>query len=195
MAVGAGHLCGRAYAACRHRPKFRPSISHAKAEYVPALKSAGLYSRDGQALRPGAASCTSAAPVGAGLESATVKLAAKWIVLVIDDEPLIRGVLSELLRDAGYEVATAENGRSGLALLEASPVDVILLDLMMPVMDGSAFRARQLEDPALANIPVILLSASYNVDLDRLSPWAYLAKPFDLAVLLDAVEAACTRAP
>jgi CheY-like chemotaxis protein len=122
--------------------------------------------------------------------------ARRYTVLVVDDERLIRDVLGELLRDAGYEVANAENGRVALAVLETRLVDVILLDLMMPVMDGFAFRARQLEDPGLAHIPVIVLSASYNVGarLGRVSPASYLSKPFDLGIVLHAVEAACDRA-
>ena len=84
-------------------------------------------------------------------------------VLVVDDERLIRDVLAEFLRDAGYDVANAENGRIALAVLERRLVDVILLDLMMPVMDGFAFRARLLESPGLAHIPVIVLSATFDV--------------------------------
>ena len=61
---------------------------------------------------------------------------AKCTVLVIDDERLIREVFGESLRDAGYDVANAENGTVALAVLETRLVDVILLDLMMPVMDG-----------------------------------------------------------
>jgi two-component system, chemotaxis family, chemotaxis protein CheY len=116
-------------------------------------------------------------------------------VLVVEDERLIREVLSELLRDAGYEVAHAENGCVALALLETRPVDVILLDLMMPVMDGFAFRARQLEHPGLAHIPVIVLSASFDVaaQLGLLSPASYMCKPFDVSVVLQAVEAVCHR--
>ena len=117
-------------------------------------------------------------------------------VLVVDDERLIRDVLAEFLRDAGYDVANAENGRIALAVLERRLVDVILLDLMMPVMDGFAFRARLLESPGLAQIPVIVLSATFDVGahLARVSPASYLSKPFDLGGVLQAVEAACNRA-
>jgi len=125
-----------------------------------------------------------------------VKPAPAWTVLVVDDERLIRDLLAELLLEAGYDVANAENGRVALTVLESRPVDVILLDLMMPVMDGFAFRARQLEHPQLALIPVIVLSASFNVaaQLDLISPASYVSKPFDVAVVLRAVEDACKRA-
>jgi CheY-like chemotaxis protein len=121
--------------------------------------------------------------------------ARKSTVLVVDDERLIRDVLGELLRDAGYEVANAENGSVALAVLETRLVDVILLDLMMPVMDGLAFRARLLDNPGLANIPVIVLSASYDVvaHLGLVSPASHLSKPFDLKDVLHAVQAACHR--
>jgi len=122
--------------------------------------------------------------------------ARKCTVLVVDDERLIREVLGEFLHDAGYDVANAENGRVALAVLETRLVDVILLDLMMPVMDGFVFRARLLEDPGLAHIPVIVLSATFDVGahLSRVSPASYLSKPFDLGVVLRAVEAACNPA-
>jgi len=122
--------------------------------------------------------------------------ARKCTVLVVDDERFIRDVLDELLRDAGYEVANAENGSVALAVLATRLVDVILLDLMMPVMDGFAFRARLLENAGLAHIPVIVLSAGFNegARLGRVSPASYLSKPVDLAVVLHAVEAACYRA-
>jgi CheY-like chemotaxis protein len=121
--------------------------------------------------------------------------AARSTVLVVDDEPLIRDGLGEFLRDAGYEVANAENGSVALAVLETRPVDVILLDFMMPIMDGFAFRARLLEHPGLAHIPVVVLSAGFDVQarLGRVAPASYLSKPFDLGVVLQAVEAVCHR--
>jgi CheY-like chemotaxis protein len=130
------------------------------------------------------------------MDRARMTRARTCTVLVVDDERLIRDVLGEFLRDAGYEVANAENGSVALAVLETCLVDVILLDLMMPVMDGFAFRARLLENPGLAHIPVMVLSASYDVGvhLGGVFPASYLSKPFDLGGVLQAVEAACNRA-
>jgi CheY-like chemotaxis protein len=116
-------------------------------------------------------------------------------ILVIDDEDMIRDSLIEYLDENGYRATGAVDGRD--AFLKLAAVDqrpcVILLDLMMPVMDGKAFRARQLLDPELAEIPVIVLSAHQGVaraasDL-KLSD--YLAKPFRLDELLRLVNKHC----
>ena len=121
---------------------------------------------------------------------------ARPMVMVIEDEPVIRDTLALALAGEGYAVLTAANGRDALKLLQASPVDVILLDLMMPVMDGRTFRVEQLLHPNLKHIPVIVLTAAYIVatDLQSLRPSAYHSKPFDLDVVLHSVALACTPA-
>jgi DNA-binding response OmpR family regulator len=115
------------------------------------------------------------------------------LVLVVDDEHGIRDVVAAMLGAEGYAVLTAANGRDGLALLDGSLPHVIVLDLMMPIMDGFAFRAQQLLSPWLARIPVIVVSAEYDIEtaVRTLRPQAWLRKPFDLEVLLAAVAAAC----
>ena len=81
-------------------------------------------------------------------------------VLVVDDEPLIAMALEAMLEDAGYGVATAANGRQGLQrLAEAPRPDLVLLDMMMPVMNGPAMLAAMAADPELRGIPVIVLSS------------------------------------
>jgi CheY-like chemotaxis protein len=81
-------------------------------------------------------------------------------ILVVDDEPLIATVLEAVLEDAGYKVVTAANGRQGLdRLAEAPGADLVLLDMMMPVMSGPAMLAAMAADPALGAIPVIILSS------------------------------------
>jgi two-component system, chemotaxis family, chemotaxis protein CheY len=117
-------------------------------------------------------------------------------VLVVEDEPSLRTMLAEALRFAGYEVTTANNGRHALALLDEVTPDVIVLDLMMPVMDGFAFRARQLLTTRLASIPVIVLSATHDLDsvARTLRPFAWMSKPFDLDAVLASVAAACGAA-
>jgi CheY-like chemotaxis protein len=81
-------------------------------------------------------------------------------VLVVDDEPLIAMALEAALEDAGHRVATAANGRQGLErLAEAPRPDLVLLDMMMPVMNGPAMLAAMAADPALAGIPVVVLSS------------------------------------
>jgi len=116
--------------------------------------------------------------------------------MVIEDEPVIRDTLALALAGEGYTVVTAANGRDALKLLQFTPVDVILLDLMMPVMDGRTFRIEQLLHPHLKHSPVIVLSATYifAADIQSLRPLAYHSKPFDLDVVLHSVASACTPA-
>jgi CheY-like chemotaxis protein len=109
------------------------------------------------------------------------------LILVVDDDPDIRDTLSEVLSEQGFEVRTAPNGREALRALRhgLSPA-LILLDVMMPVMDGWQFRAEQLRAPELASIPVVLLSAHSNVrDMaDRTKASGVLKKPLRLKDLL-----------
>ena len=111
-------------------------------------------------------------------------------VLVVDDDPAIRAFVSELLADEGYEVKTAANGRDALAVLASWLPDVILLDLMMPEMDGWAFLTRQQLDLELVRIPVIVMSASYNLrgGAGRIAAADVVAKPFAIDQLLAKVE-------
>jgi CheY-like chemotaxis protein len=119
-------------------------------------------------------------------------------ILLVEDDPALREALAEVLAERGYEVACAGDGREALRALEGRPVPaVILLDLAMPVMDGWAFRAAQRRDPAIAEIPTIVLSASLgerDASLESLAPAAALTKPFDLDRLLDALRSACQPA-
>jgi CheY-like chemotaxis protein len=82
-------------------------------------------------------------------------------VLVVEDDVEIRESLVDMLDDAGFAASGAANGRLALDYLAvAPPPSLIILDLMMPVMDGAAFRLRQLADPALALIPVVVITAA-----------------------------------
>jgi len=115
-------------------------------------------------------------------------------ILVIEDDPTIREVLVEVLGEHGYAATGAANGREALDTL-ASTADrpcVILLDLMMPVMDGRSFREEQLQSPELSEIPVIVISAhlDHTVTSD-LNAAAYLRKPVRLADVLSSVRAYC----
>jgi CheY-like chemotaxis protein len=105
-------------------------------------------------------------------------------VLVVDDDRDIRELLVELLASEGYEVASAPDGRRALAEARARRPDVILLDLMMPVMSGWEFREAQLRDPALADIPVLVVTA-FEESLDGTE---LLRKPFLVEDVLDAVQ-------
>jgi CheY-like chemotaxis protein len=115
-------------------------------------------------------------------------------ILLIEDDPGIRREIVDLLVEEGYDVQTAHNGEEALAKLQSSPSPcVILLDLMMPVMDGWAFRAEQLKQGPLANIPVVLISGTGSVasEAARLGAAGYLTKPFSAETLLGAVQGWC----
>lgn len=113
-------------------------------------------------------------------------------ILVVEDDVAIREALEAVLEDEGYAVASAAHGREALTLLRTGvePPAVILLDLMMPVMNGWEFRAAQRSDSDLARIPVIVLSADRDVAAKAaaLQVSGYLAKPVNLDVLLDMVR-------
>jgi len=116
------------------------------------------------------------------------------LVLVVEDDADFREALVSALEHAGYEVIAAVNGAAALQLLQWQIVpSVVILDLMMPVMDGRTFREHQLADPALASIPVIVLSAEAKAAELATSPGvhAVLRKPVDLEALLGALDALC----
>ena len=91
-------------------------------------------------------------------------------VLIVDDDVDIREILAETLAETGFEVRTACNGLEALAAVRCMKVRpaVILLDLMMPIMDGYGFLEQRERDPALASIPIAIVTAGYGVDRERL---------------------------
>jgi DNA-binding response OmpR family regulator len=116
-------------------------------------------------------------------------------ILIVEDDADIREELADILRAEGYEAMTAENGLAARDLLHSARQlpDVILLDLMMPVMDGWHFRAEQLEDAALSSIPVIVVSGAGDVrrEAEALGAAGYVTKPFKLDSLLGVVARSC----
>ncbi len=115
-------------------------------------------------------------------------------VLVVDDDGGIRGVLSEILQDEGHRVESAGNGLEALHKLQGSTKPcVILLDLMMPVMNGWEFMHRRQDDTRLASIPVVVISADAQVGEKAAAIGAvdYLTKPINLDRLLDTVQRYC----
>jgi signal transduction histidine kinase len=110
-------------------------------------------------------------------------------VLIVDDEHDIREVFEAVLRYDGYEVLSCGDGQQALDMLRrgARP-DAIILDLMMPVMDGWQFRVAQKADPALASIPVIAVSADRTAKAAAIAADVYLAKPVDVNALLAALD-------
>jgi CheY-like chemotaxis protein len=106
-------------------------------------------------------------------------------VLIVEDEFLLRDELARMLTAAGYDTTQAGNGRAALQQMRRLQPDLVLLDLAMPVMNGEDFRTEQLKDPALAGIPVVLLSGHADAAQVRaLRAAAYIAKPVQEATLL-----------
>jgi CheY-like chemotaxis protein len=116
-------------------------------------------------------------------------------VLVVDDDVDIRLVLRMILEGNGYAVIEAADGGEALARLREHLPCVILLDLMMPGVDGFQFRAIQQQDPKLAAIPVVILSGGGAVEkkAEELGVAGYLAKPPELRQLLAEVSRYCEQ--
>jgi CheY-like chemotaxis protein len=112
-------------------------------------------------------------------------------VLIIEDDAGVRSSLAEVLRDEGYDVLLASDGHEALALLDrADAPSLILLDLMMPNMDGVEFRARQLADERLAKIPIIVISARPDGEARArlLAADDFLAKPMSFEALIHVIQ-------
>jgi CheY-like chemotaxis protein len=112
-------------------------------------------------------------------------------ILVVEDDAATREALTLILRSEGFAVLGAANGQEALGQLRAAPPpDLILLDLMMPIMDGWQFRREQVQDPNLAAIPVLVLSADGNVQQKAASlrVAGYLQKPVDVENLLEVIQ-------
>lgn len=108
-------------------------------------------------------------------------------VLLVDDDLDIRETLADILQHRGFDVITAANGCEALKVLRrlAFPPSAILLDLMMPVMDGYGFLEEHKKDPSLASIPIAIITAGHGVDRSRLGNDAPIVpKPIDLPQLV-----------
>jgi CheY-like chemotaxis protein len=116
----------------------------------------------------------------------------KLTLLLIEDDVDIQESLKDLLEDEGFRVLTADHGKDATAVLESldAPPDVIILDLMMPVMDGREFRAWQLAHERFDEIPTFILSAAVNgaEEAKRLMASGFLQKPPDLDAILGLIE-------
>jgi CheY-like chemotaxis protein len=116
-------------------------------------------------------------------------------ILVVDDDAGIRQLLTVFLEHNGYQATSVPNGLEALTYLRngLELPQLILLDLMMPVMDGAEFRRAQQEDPRLAPIAVVVMSAAENIQAQAptLTADAYIPKPIDFDVLLPLIEQYC----
>jgi CheY-like chemotaxis protein len=114
-------------------------------------------------------------------------------ILVVEDDDAIRGLVSDVLRDDGYQVLEACNGLEGLEQVSRRTPDLIVLDLMMPIMDGWTFVEECRRKPGCEGIPIVVTSASHDLSrtAERLRSFGVrtcLAKPFDVDGLLALVE-------
>jgi CheY-like chemotaxis protein len=119
-------------------------------------------------------------------------------VLLVDDDFAILDGVADFLESEGFSVVPASNGLEALNRLRAGlRVDAIVLDVMMPMMDGWDFRAAQLADPALRDTPVVVISAcgfTRRTLQQQFAPYEVLLKPLELGGFLRALKRAC-RAP
>jgi CheY-like chemotaxis protein len=110
-------------------------------------------------------------------------------VLIVEDDAAIRIALLDVLVSEGVSVRPAGNGREALEVIAAHGAPAsILLDLMMPEMDGPTFLVHLRHDPSLADIPVVLMTASHRGELGHLRAAALLKKPFTIQQLLATLE-------
>jgi CheY-like chemotaxis protein len=114
-------------------------------------------------------------------------------ILVVEDDDAIRELVSEVLRDDGYDVREAANGVEALAQVREERPDLIVLDLMMPVMDGWSFVKECHRESVCTDVPIVVTSASHDLPrttelLQSFGVRTCLAKPFDVDGLLALVE-------
>ena len=118
-------------------------------------------------------------------------------VLIVEDEPDIRELVVHHLKRDGYQVSAASSGEEALLQVQAAPPDLVLLDLMMPAMDGLEVCRRLRQDPATASLPIVMLTARGD-EIDRvlgleIGADDYIVKPFSPKELLARVRAVLRR--
>jgi CheY-like chemotaxis protein len=116
-------------------------------------------------------------------------------VLIVEDDPDVREFMELLVSSSGYETMTAADGQEALAKMHQRKPCMVLLDLQMPRMDGWEFRERQLQEPALAKVPVVCVTAFYDpAQVTRQLGVRCLLKPADFPAVMNAVEGSCGHA-
>jgi DNA-binding response OmpR family regulator len=117
-------------------------------------------------------------------------------ILIVDDDPAIRDVVSDILEMSDYCVKTACNGAEALDRIRDDRPSAVLLDLMMPVMDGWEFLREYKVEATLLPVPVVIMSAAQDAShaVDELGAQAFLAKPFEIETILAIVGRVATDA-
>ena len=124
-------------------------------------------------------------------------LAADHRILVVEDDSTLRNAMGDLLGEEGMSATRAENGQVGLDILRAGARPcLVLLDLQMPLVDGFTFRRRQLEDPRIAGIPVVVMTGQPGKaqEAKKLGVALTMSKPIAPARVLGVVERYCAHA-
>jgi DNA-binding response OmpR family regulator len=112
-------------------------------------------------------------------------------ILVVDDNDLQRGVVADALESEGFDVAVAATGAEALSAARARPPDLVVLDLLLPDVDGASLLAQMRADPALANVRVVVATGVHSPDVRRLlRADGALFKPFGMRELLLAIREA-----
>ncbi len=109
-------------------------------------------------------------------------------ILIVDDDPVVLKMLNEHLTTAGYRVIQAEDGRTAVRLARRRRPDLIILDIMMPEMDGGDVSQTLRDTPATADIPVVYLSSLVTASVDRQPSQVLVGKPYNRAELLSVVR-------
>jgi len=119
-----------------------------------------------------------------------VKKLTKKIIVVADDQPGVRSLLSEVLRKEGFALLEAGSGEEAIEIMAQQPVDLIFLDVKMPRLDGVSALQKILEQPH--SPPVVMMTAQGQDDLKKrvmgMGAAAYLEKPFDIGVIMQIIE-------
>lgn len=117
-------------------------------------------------------------------------------ILIVDDDPTIRSVLEALLEDEGFTPVTAANGQEAVTIVRDSPPALVLMDLMMPVMNGVEAARTLKSEPETAGIPIIAMSAGFILreSIDDLLADSIISKPFDLDALIANIRSTLRRA-
>jgi DNA-binding response OmpR family regulator len=120
-------------------------------------------------------------------------------IVIVEDETTLAETLAENLKEEGYEVLTAGNGETGLALIRSDLPDLVVLDIMLPVLDGLSVCRIVRKDSTTAHIPIIMLTAR-GTEVDKIVGLEsgaddYITKPFGLGEFLARVRAVMRRAP
>lgn len=129
-------------------------------------------------------------------DTVTEQASGAWI-LVVDDDDAIRQMVGAVLTEEGYNVEMASNGEEALRVVRQKPIDLVVLDILMPVMDGWEVASRMLCEDNTKSIPIVFLTAlsSYTDQLKgwRMGCFDYITKPFDIGLFLIRVRAAIEK--